>query len=160
MHVFGHNILFFALLGANFSVASFAVWKGDVVVRWAAFIQLCTSVDSLLAPALGTEWNETVELGAGLVAAVIYLLLAVRFANLWIGAAMLLEAAEFALDSFYFVTDRPLDHLHAWINNTCEWGIVLCILLGTVLAITRRRAAAREVGELEALRLQRGLARA
>lgn len=160
MHVFGHNILFFALLGANLSVAAFAIWKGDGAVRWAALTQLCTSVDTLLTPALGADWNETFELGAGLVAAVIYLLLAVRFANLWIGAAMLLQAAEFSLDSFYLVTDRPLDHLHAWINNTCEWGIVLCILVGAVLAIFRRRTMAREVEELETLRQQRAYARA
>jgi len=128
MHVFGHNILFFALLSANFGVAAFAGWKGDGAVRWAALVQLCTSVDGLLASTLGGDWNQTLELGAGLVSAAIYLLLAVRFANLWIGGAMLLQAAEFSLASFYLVTDRPLDHLHAWINNTCEWGIVLSIL--------------------------------
>jgi hypothetical protein len=152
MHVFGHNILVVALLAANFCVAPFAIWKGDSAVRWAALLQLCTSVDPLLAPAFGGDWNQTIELAAGLVAAAIYLLLAVRFANLWIGAAMLLEAAEFSLDSFYLVTDRPLDHLHAWINNTCEWGIVLCILIGAVLSIYRRKTVAREAAELETLR--------
>lgn len=152
MHVFGHNILVLALTAANFGVAAFAVWKGDSAVRWAALVQLCTSVDLLLTTALGGDWNETLELGSGLAAAAIYLLLAVRFANLWIGAAMLLQAAEFALDSFYLVSDRSVDHLHAWINNTCEWGIVLCILAGTVLAIMRRRTMAREAAELETLR--------
>jgi hypothetical protein len=160
MHVFGHNILLFALLGANFSVAAFGIWKGDSAVRWAALVQLCTSVDPLLALALGGDWNETLELGTGLVAAAIYLLLAVRFANLWIGAAMLLQAAEFSLDSFYLVADRPLDHLHAWINNSCEWGIVLCILSGAMLSIIRRRTMVREAAELETLRLQRAHARA
>lgn len=160
MHVFGHNVLFFALLGANFGVAAFAIWKGDSVVRWAALVQLCTSAELLFSPALGSDWTETFELGTGLVAAAIYLLLAVRFANLWIGAAMLLQAAEFSLDSFYLVTDRPLDHLHAWINNTCEWGIVLSILLGAVLSIVRRRTLAREAAELEMLRRQRTLAAA
>jgi hypothetical protein len=145
---------------AGFSVATFAMWKGDGAVRWAALTQVCTLVSSLFAPALGGDWNETFELGTGLVAAAIYLMLAVRFANLWIGAAMLLQAAEFSLDSFYLVTDRPLDHLHAWINNTCEWGIVLCILVGAVLAIFRRRTLAREAAELERLRQQRAFARA
>jgi len=152
MHVFGHNILFFALLSANFGVAAFAGWKGDGAVRWAALVQLCTSVDGLLASTLGGDWNQTLELGAGLVSAAIYLLLAVRFANLWIGGAMLLQAAEFSLASFYLVTDRPLDHLHAWINNTCEWGIVLSILIGAVLSINRRKTVAREAAELETLR--------
>ena len=155
MHLFGYNILVLALLGANFGVGAFAIWKGDSAVRWAALIQLCTSVDTLIATALGGDWNQTFELGADLVAAGLYLLLAVRFANQWIGAAMLLQAAEFSLDSFYLVTDRPLDHLHAWVNNTCEWGIVLCILLGAVLAILRRMTVAHEAAELAARRQQR-----
>jgi hypothetical protein len=160
MHVFGHNILVYALLGANFGVAVFAIWKGDAAVRWAAVTQIGASYISLFNFVLGPEWNQTFELATGLVSAVVYLLLAVRFANLWIGAAMLLQAGEFSLDSFYLVTDRPRDHLHAWINNTCEWGIVLCILMGALLAIFRRRNAVREAAELETLRQQRLLARA
>lgn len=160
MHVFGHNILFYALLGANFGVAVLGIWKGDAAVRWAAVTQIAASYISLFNFVLGSEWNETFELATGLVSAVVYLLLAVRFANLWIGGAMLLQAAEFSLDSLYLVTDRPLDHLHAWINNTCEWGIVLCILVGAVLAIYRRRTVAREAAELAALRQQRVQARA
>ena len=159
MHVFGHNILYLALWGANLGVAIFAMWKGDAAVRWAALTQICTSVVWLFAPALGGEWSETFELGTGLAAAAVYLLLAVRFANLWIGAAMLLQSAEFSLDSYYLVTDRPLDHLHAWINNTCEWGIILSILLGAILSIVRRRTEAREAAELELLRQQRTPAR-
>ena len=64
------------------------------------------------------------------------------------------------MHSFYLVTDRALDHLHAWINNTCEWGIVLCILLGAVLSIVRRRSLAREAAELDTLRQQRALSAA
>jgi signal transduction histidine kinase len=160
MHVFGHNILVYALLGANVGVAVFAIWKGDAAVRWAAVTQIGASYISLFNFVLGPEWNQTFELATGLVSAVVYLLLAVRFANLWIGAAMLLQAAEFSLDAFYLVTDRPLDHLHAWVNNTCEWGIVLCILLGAVLAILRRMTLAREAAELAARRQQRASAAA
>jgi hypothetical protein len=154
MHVFGHSILFLALWGANFAVAGFAIWKGDTAVRWAAVTQVAASMVSLFRLG-GADWAETVELGAGLLSAGVYLMLAVRFANLWIGAAMLLQAAEFSLDAFYLVTDRPLDHLHAWVNNTCEWGIVLCILLGAILAILRRMTLAREAAELAARRQQR-----
>ena len=154
MHVFGHSILFLALWGANLAVAGFAVWKGDTAVRWAAVMQVAASAVSLLKFG-SADLTETFELGTGLLTAGVYLLLAVRFANLWIGAAMLLQAAEFSLDAFYLVTDRPLDHLHAWVNNTCEWGVVLCILLGAVLAILRRMALAREAAELAARRQQR-----
>ena len=160
MHVFGHNILFYALLGATFGVAAFAILKGDAAVRWAAVTQIVASAISLFYSAMSADLIETFELAMGLVTAAIYLWLAVRFANLWIGGAMLLQAAEFSLDSLYLVTDRPLDHLHAWINNTCEWGVVLCTLVGTVLAIVRRRTVAREAAEMETLRQQRALSRA
>ena len=155
MHVFGHNILFYALLAATFGVSAFAVWKGDTAVRWAAVTQSGASIMALFYATLGPDWIQTVELAAGLVSAAIYLLLAVRFANLWIGGAMLLQAGEFSLDAFYLVTDRPLDHLHAWVNNTCEWGVVLCILLGAILSILRRATLAREAAELAARRQQR-----
>ncbi len=158
MHVFGHNILFYALMAATVGVAAFAIWKGDAAVRWAAVTQSGALVVSLFYSVLDAEWIQTFELAIGLVTAVIYLLLAVRFANLWIGGAMMLQAAEFSLDAFYLVTDRPLDHLHAWVNNTCEWGIVLCILVGAVLAILRRMNVAREAAELEARRQQRASA--
>jgi hypothetical protein len=158
MHVFGHNILFYAFLAAAFGVAAFAIWKGDAAVRWAAVTQIGALVVSLFYAMLGADWIETIELATGLITAAIFLMLAVRFANLWIGGAMLLQAAEFSLDALYLVTDRPLDRLHAWINNTCEWGIVLCILVGAVLAIFRRMTFAREAAELRARRQQRASA--
>jgi uncharacterized membrane protein YdjX (TVP38/TMEM64 family) len=89
---------------------------------------------------------------------VILLILAVRFASLWIGAAMILQAAQFSLHAYYLVMELPHDRLHAWINNTDDWGILIAILVGTVLAIRRRAALAREEAEREALRQQRASA--
>jgi hypothetical protein len=159
MHVFGHNVLFYVLWAASLSVSAFAVWKGDMAVRWAGVVQVGAYVLALLDGVVGSAALTSFELGRSLVSAGLYLLLAVRYANLWIGGAMLLQSAEFSLLAYYIVADRPADRLHAWINNTCEWGIILCILAGAVLSILRRRALAREAAELEALRLQRAQAR-
>jgi hypothetical protein len=54
--------------------------------------------------------------------------------------------------------DLPHDKLHAWINNTSDAAILLCILAGAVLAIRRRMDLAREAAEREALRQQRASA--
>ena len=94
-------------------------------------------------------------LAVDFVCAVIFLLLAVRYANLWLGAAMLFQAAQFSLHAYYLVMEMPHDLLHAWINNTDDWGILTSIVAGVVLAMRRRRTMAREEAEREALRQQR-----
>jgi signal transduction histidine kinase len=160
MHVFGHNVLYYVLWGATLLVASFAAWKGDRAVRYAALTNVATYLLTLVDPLLPGVGAQSLILARALASSIIYLLLAIRFANLWIGAAMLLQSAQFSLYAYYLVVERPIDRLHAWINNTSEWGIVLCILVGTVLAIRRRRQLTREAAELAAMRQQRTSPRA
>jgi hypothetical protein len=71
---------------------------------------------------------------------------------------MLLQSAQFSLHAFYLVTERAHDPMHAWINNTTDLGVLLAIVIGTVLAIRRRVAHAREEAEREALRQKRSTA--
>ena len=156
MYVFGYHILAIALLGAIVAVSAFAIWKGDVAVRLAALTHLSVQIVTLLInPKLGDIGGESALLAVDFASAVIFLLLAVRFANLWIGAAMILQAAQFSLHAYYLVMELPHDRLHAWINNSCDAAILLCILVGTVLSIRRRAALAKEAAEFEALRQQR-----
>ncbi len=55
-----------------------------------------------------------------------------RYGSPWLGAVMLLYAAQFTLHSFYFVTDRTgPDRTHAMINNIDFGGIILCLVAGT-----------------------------
>ena len=62
-----------------------------------------------------------------------------RFGSLWLGAAMLLYAAQFSLHAFYFVTERPLDNLHAIINNIIFVGVMWSLVFGTAVAWRARR---------------------
>jgi hypothetical protein len=159
MYIFGYHILAVALWGAILAVSAFALWKGDVAVRLAALTHLSVQVVTfLINPRFGDIGGESALLAVDFISAVIFLLLAVRFANLWIGAAMLLEAGQFGLHAYYLVMDLPHDKLHAWINNTSDAAILLCILAGAVLAIRRRMDLAREASEREALRQQRASA--
>lgn len=156
MHVLGHDALFYATWVVTLVVSAFALWKGDVPVRLAALTHLCVGLATLLIhPRNGDIGGESALLAVDFASAVIFLLLAVRFANLWIGAAMLLEASQFALHAYYLVMELPHDRLHAWINNISDDGVLLCIFLGAVLTIRRRMTLAREEAEFQARRAQR-----
>jgi hypothetical protein len=61
-----------------------------------------------------------------------FLVLAVRYTSLWLGAAMLLQAAQFSLHAFYYVTHKPTDRLFAVVNNVVSWGTLLSIIVGTL----------------------------
>jgi hypothetical protein len=132
---------------------AFALWKGDRAVRVAAVAILLVDVATfLIRPKFGDISGETILLAVDFACAVVLLLLAVRYANLWIGAAMLFQAAQFSVHAYYLVMERPHDRLHAWINNLDLLGIVVSIVSGTVLAIRRRVILAAEDAELEARR--------
>jgi len=156
MYFFGYHILFYLLAAANLGVVAFGLWKGDAPVRYATVsnlaVGLCTFV---INPKFGDIGGESVLLAVDFAFAVILLVLAVRYASLWIGAAMILQAAQFSLHAYYLVMELPHDRLHAWINNTDDWGILISILIGTILAIRRRRTLAREEADREVLRQQR-----
>jgi hypothetical protein len=132
---------------------AFALWKGDRAVRIAATVLLLLDVATfLIKPQFGDVSGETILLAVDFVCAVVLLFLAVRYANLWIGAAMLFQAAQFSLHAFYLVMDRRHDRLHAWINNLDLLGLVISIVTGALLAIRRRVILAREDAELAARR--------
>jgi hypothetical protein len=156
MYIFGYHILFYVGIAATLGVSVFGLWKGDAPVRYAVLSRLPVEFATLIInPKFGDVGGESVLLAVDFVFAVILLVLAVRFASLWIGAAMILQAAQFSLHAYYLVMELPHDRLHAWINNTDDWGILISILLGTILAMRRRTALAREEAEREARRQQR-----
>lgn len=82
-------------------------------------------------------------IGEGLLA-VGFLALAIRYASLWLGAAMILQGIQFSLHAFYIVTERPHDWLFAAVTNLVTFGIIILILLGTTLS-WRRSSAARPI---------------
>ncbi|HUO11443.1 MAG TPA: hypothetical protein VMU37_01685 [Caulobacteraceae bacterium] len=141
---------------ASVLTAAFALWKGDWATRAAAVAYaILDGATVVIMPKVGDVSSETLLLALDFACAVTFLLLAVRYANLWLGAAMIFQAAQFSMHAYYLVMELPHDRMHAWINNTDDWGILISIGVGTVLAIRRRAAAAREEAERESLRQQR-----
>jgi hypothetical protein len=160
MYIQGYHVLLVALWAAALLTTVFALWKGDMAVRYAALTHAGVEVATfLINPQFGDLGAESLLLAVDFGSSVIFLVLAVRYANLWIGGAMLLQSAQFALHAYYLVMELPHDRLHAWINNSCDWGIIVCLLTGTVLAMRRRAQLAREEADLEARRKQRTPAR-
>jgi len=154
----GHYLLEVLRYG-TWPVLAFALWKGDTATRIAAAAYAVVEITTLAYhPKIGDVSGESILLAIDFFCAVTFLVLAVRYANLWLGAAMLFQAAQFSLHSYYLVMELPHDLMHAWINNADDWGILISMIVGAILAIRRRAAFAREDAELEERRKQRSSA--
>jgi hypothetical protein len=151
----GH-ILYITLVIVTWVVVAFAFWKGDFATRFAAGAYAALEIAGyVLLPWVGDVSGETMLLVADFACAVVFLLLAVRFANLWLGAAMLFQAAQFSLHAWYLVNELKHDMMHAWINNADDWGILIAMVTGAILSIRHRITWRREEAEIEARRKQR-----
>src|SRR5688572_16292250 len=57
------------------------------------------------------------------VLAIGFLAVALRYGNLWLGGAMLLQAVQFSLHAYYYVVNLPRGVLYAIVNNADSIGI-------------------------------------
>ena len=155
MYILGHHVLVYVLLVGAVLVTVATFWKGDAAVRYAGLTHLAVEVAQfIIHPRFGDTGAESIVLAVDFISSVVLLLLAVRFAALWLGATMMLQSALFSLHAYYLVMELPQDRVHAWINNTCDWGIITCIVTGLVTGARRRKALAREDAERAARRQQ------
>jgi hypothetical protein len=156
--MFGHYLVEVLRYG-TWAVLAFALWKGDMATRIAAGAYAVVEIATrFYHPRIGDVSGESILLAIDFFCAVTFLFMAVRYASLWLGAAMLFQAAQFSLHAYYLVMELPHDVMHAWINNGDDWGILISMTVGAVLAMRRRMALAREEAELEARRKQRSSA--
>jgi hypothetical protein len=123
---------------------AFGLWKGGPPERIGALVIL---LNAGIALALGNLLDDDLGYLFALVldgaTAVGFLAMTLIYGRLWLGAAMLVYAAQFGLRSFYLVTERERDVLHAMINNANFMAIILCIVVGTIFAWRRRVAPTR-----------------
>lgn len=120
----------------------YAWLKGAVPERLgAAFLLLATVAARVIDMGLPLDGRQAPTLvGEGLLA-LGFLVLAIRYASLWLGGAMILQGMQFSLHAFYIVMEKPHDRLFAIVSNLVTLGIVLCILVGTTVTWRRRKAA-------------------
>ena len=116
--------------------ALFALWKGGRAERYAALVVIANVLVGQLESVLGPTGDAILRLFA----------ITVRYGALWMGGVMLFYCAQFAMHSYYLVTERPRgDYLNALINNLNFIGINLCLVTGAAVAWHRRARAARRV---------------
>lgn len=136
----------YSLLTVIALAAALAVWKGGWPERVGAGFNLVGALCfELVQRWLTDDAFATAMLVGDGVLALGFLALTLRFAKVWLGIAMLLQAIQFALHAYYYVVERKLDTLFAVVNNLVSWGLIGCILGGVVahwIHETRRGRAA------------------
>ena len=125
------------------AVLALAWWKGGRPERYGATLKVVTSLIALGIHDLLKQGSiSEALLTADGVLAIGFLALAIRYASLWIGAAMLLQAGQFSLHAWYLVSELERDRFYAITNNLVTVGILVCILVGTLISWRRRVKAA------------------
>jgi hypothetical protein len=131
-----------ACYGAILGATTLAWLRGGAAERLGgALFLVMTGVDLVARLAVPAALLTDGLLVADGLMALGFLALALRFGSLWLGGALLFQAAQFSLHAFYLVTGRPLDLIHAVANNLDTYGVAACIAVG---ALTARRPQARE----------------
>lgn len=130
------NVYHQHLLELATGLVTLAAWlKGWWPERMGASAYLfATILLYILQHTIGLTGMSTVLLSLDGLVGVVFLVLAVRYTSLWLGGAMLLQGVQFSLHAFYDVTHRPFDRLFAVVNNVVSWGVLACILAGTIAA--------------------------
>jgi hypothetical protein len=120
----------------------FAVLKGGIAERYAATLVVVGALYAFGVGRLLDNEMQTLALLLGeFLLAMGFLVLAVRYASLWLGGAMLLQAVQFTLHAWYMLGERRPDMFIVIVNNADTVGILLCIVLGTITAWRRRDAS-------------------
>jgi hypothetical protein len=130
-------ILADALLVFSFLACLFAFVKGGTPERIGAAVILANLIAGAANEVLLQD--QRIILGIDGVTALVLLVMAVRYASLWLGGVMLLYGLQFGLHAVYFVLERPRDSLHVAINNADFLAVGLCLAGGTAMAWMRRR---------------------
>ena len=116
----------------------FALWKGGPAERIAGLVVLSNMFLGLAARSVLPGFVDTTHFVNDGLAALILLVVTVRYGTPWMGGVMLFYCAQFAMHSFYLVTARENDYLHALINNINFAGVTWCLIIGTAVAWRRR----------------------
>lgn len=131
--------------------ALFALWKGSQAERLAALVVIANVAVGQLDTFMGASGDSVLRLVNDGMTALVLLGITLRYGALWMGGVMLFYAAQFAMHSYYLVTDRPTgDYLNALINNVNFIGINLCLIIGAAVAWRRRVRTARRAAEAAA----------
>ena len=118
--------------------ALFALWKGGIAERYVALVVVVNVVVGQSAQWIAPTSGELIHLIIDGLTALLLMGITVRYAALWMGGVMLFFAAQFSLHSYYLVSERPIEHLYALVNNIDFVGMIVSLTIGTAVAWRRR----------------------
>lgn len=128
---------------ATLLVGAFALWKGGPAEKICGVANVIVAALYMICQALVAAGAELqimfLLIDCGL--ALVFLALAVRYASLFLGAAMILQGAQFSMHAYFMVTERQMDDAYALANNVISWLVLACIAVATVVYWSKRRAA-------------------
>ena len=133
-----------AVLGLVLLSVAFAWWKGGAAERVGALFNgvICLGV-TLFQALVHQQFGTLPILIADGLLALGFLVLAIRYASLWLGTAMILQAMGFAMHSALLMGLVNPGYAYYAAMNVMSLGVLLSILLGTAYAwVVRRREAA------------------
>ncbi len=121
-------------------ICALAQWKGDAPERLGSAFAIAGAIISIpihiFAP---KDVAPLLLLGADALLAAGFLLLAIRYASLWLGAAMIFQAGQFALHAIYTAGELAHDRTYSVINNLVTFAIFAVILVATLTRWRRNR---------------------
>jgi hypothetical protein len=136
------NLVWLLLWALLFGVCAMAfVWGGKAERIGAACILAQWLLTGLIELTLPTNLRAIPNLINDGWLAMVFLVLALQSTSIWLGGAMLFQAAQFSLHAFYMLNERPKDVLHFAINNADSFGILVCLGLASLAVRSRTRAA-------------------
>jgi hypothetical protein len=138
-------LLYWVVSILNVGIVGLALWKGGPAERMGAgFIIGIIILGALVSLILPPQTHSVLYLVEDGLTAVGLLAIALRYASLWLGGAMLVYALLFTLHAFYFVMGKAPDILFIDINNVAFMGVSASLGVGTFMswrARVRKRAA-------------------
>ncbi len=137
------------LLGLILFSVAFAWWKGGRPERVGSMFNGVIAIGvTVLQASLHESLHTLPILIADGLLAMGFLVLAIRYASLWLGAAMILQAIGFMMHSALMlgvIADPEYAYYAAM--NAMSGGVILSIILGTAYAWVVRRRNARLAGD-------------
>jgi len=140
-------LIFWGLSLLTIGIGVLALVKGGPAERAGAALILGIMIAGrLVGVFLPESTHPILRLTEDGLTAIGLLVIALRYASFWLGGAMLLYAALFALHATYFVLNRGLDPFFTNFNNFAFFAISACLGVGTFFSWRQRiraRAAAK-----------------
>lgn len=137
------------VLVAVLVTVAFAWWRGGAPERTGALFNGVICLGVTLFQALTKQSFDTLPiLIADGVLATGFLILAFRYASLWLAAAMLLQGAVFTIHAAALIGLLPESHLYYYYAamNILAFAVMFAIILGTIGAWMRRRRSEATLG--------------